>query len=308
MSGDFLTPMFDQLASHPRRDDLARLVELHASGAMGHVSALDEAARLGIAAADADTPLGNVLAILEHGASTAQARALVASLLAHAIALRSGARANSAPDELSRSLVWLASQGASQAGKQAPSERAVSVDGELAPTPRGPLAMAFFGATGLLLVAGVARLVGRFVLAYRRPTTVERAPSGLVVRTRAELLGKVLRERQIVVPFDGLVRATREVRYPGLPMYVGLLALALGSYLGMGFVMDGLRAASLSMVGLGALALLVGIAIDFALVSLVPGADSRCRLLFVPRRGAAICVGSVDIGAADRLLAAIAKR
>lgn len=307
MSSDSFTPVLDQLATHPRRDDLARLVELHArsvvTGVIGGGRPLDEAAKLGLAAADVETPLGNVLAVLEHGAQTEQSRALVASLLAHAIALRGGQGQVAGP-ELSRSLVWLASQGAAAS----PDQREVSVDGELTAAPRGPLATVLLGVTGLLLVAGVVRLTGRLVLAHRRPTTVTWTPSGLSVSVEERLLGKALRERQVVIPPDGLMRATREVRYPGLPMYAGLLALTLGSYLGMGFVVDGLRAASLSMVGFGALVLMAGIAIDFALASLLPGTGGKCRLLLVPRRGAAVCVGSVDIAAADALLGAIAKR
>lgn len=305
MSGDFLSPMLEKLATHPRRDDLARLVESFArSGADGSAGgqALAEASRLGLAAADAETPFGNVLAVLEHGASSDADRALLASLLARAIALRDGA----GQEDLSAPLLWLASQRGSSAAPA--SDRGAPIEGELVAAPRGPLAMALLGVTGILLAAGVVRLIGRFALAFRRPVTVHATERGLVVRARTEMLGKVLRERETLVPRDGLVRATREVRYPGLPMYAGLLALALGSYVGMGLVVDGLRAASLSMAGLGALVLLVGLGIDFALASLLPGAAGECRVLLVPRRGASICVGSVSIAAADRLLATVARR
>jgi hypothetical protein len=301
MSGDFLSPMLDQLATHPRRDDLARLVQSVANG-----GALAEAAALGLTAADAETPLGNVLAVLEDGPKTERERLLLASLLARAIAMRAGSHEGAGERELSTSLLWLASRAnANDAPRPSPS---APIEGEIVAAPRGPIATALLGMTGILLVVGLARLVGRFALAYRRPAEVKTTDRGVAVRARTEMLGKVLRDRETIVPLDGLVRATREVRYPGLPMYAGLIALALGSYLGMGLVVDGLRAASLSMAGFGALVLLVGLGIDLALTSVVPGATGKCRVLFVPRRGPTICIGAIDIATADRLLATVARR
>jgi len=103
------------------------------------------------------------------------------------------------------------------------------------------------------------------------------------------------------------VRASREIRYPRLGMYAGLIALALGSYFGVGLVVDGARAASASMLGAGALVALLGLGLDFVLSSVVPGHTGRCRVILVPRRGAVVCIGSVDRAAADRLLARLAR-
>jgi hypothetical protein len=154
----------------------------------------------------------------------------------------------------------------------------------------------------------IARLLGKFVLAYRHPAEVSLGEAGIVVRSKIELLGRVLSDRETVIPRTGLVRATRDVRFPGLPMYVGLLALALGSYFGVGLVVDGLRAASASLFGFGALVTLLGLGIDFALASLWPGATGRCRLVLVPRRGRVLCVQDVDPALADALLAILARQ
>jgi hypothetical protein len=182
-----------------------------------------------------------------------------------------------------------------------------TLQGDLAAFPRGPLFTAFLAITGLLLVIELGRLIGRYVLAVRRMGEVRVTAAGLEVRTRTIMLGRTLLESASVIPRDGLVRVTREIRYPGLPMYAGLGALALGSYIGVGLFVDGARAESPSMLGTGLLIALLGLGIDFAMSSLIPGARGRSRLLIVPRRGSALCLASIDVAVADRILGRLAR-
>ncbi len=177
------------------------------------------------------------------------------------------------------------------------------VEGELAPAPRGAVLTTLLAVTGLLLVTGLARLLARFVLSYRRPADVTLSSAGVRIRTRTELLGRTLRDREITIGKDGLVRAAREVRFPRLGLYAGLLFLALGSYVGVGAVVDGVRSASPSVLlaGLGIVA--AGIALDLGLSSLWPGARGKCRVVFLPRRGRALCLSGVDPQRADEALA-----
>jgi hypothetical protein len=121
------------------------------------------------------------------------------------------------------------------------------------------------------------------------------------------MLGRTLFDNATVIPRDGLVRVTREIRYPGLPMYAGLGALAVGSYIGVGLFVDGARAESPSMLVTGLLIAIAGLAIDFAMSSLLPGMRGRSRLLVVPRRGAPVCLADVDVALADRILGRLAK-
>jgi len=182
------------------------------------------------------------------------------------------------------------------------------LSGELAPAPRGPIATALLAMTGVLLVEHLARLVGRLALAYRKPAEVVLADDGAVrVRWRTEMLGRTLRDRDVVVPRTALVRATREVRYPRLATYAGLLALAIGSYLGVSAFVDGVRAASPSLLASGLAIVTLGLALDFVLSSLAPGARGRCRVLLVPRDGAKLCVAGVDTRSADALLARLVQ-
>ena len=180
--------------------------------------------------------------------------------------------------------------------------------GELAPAPRGAVCTFLLGLCGWLLLSNALRLVARVVLRMRRPTEVSFTPRGIRVRTSTRMLGKVLREKEAVVPLDGLKRVAREVRYGQPGVYAGLVALAVGSYVGFAWFLDGLRAASLPLATAGLLIVLGGVALDFALVSLVPTRKGKCRVIITPVRGAATCVAGVDAALADGLLRKIARR
>jgi len=182
------------------------------------------------------------------------------------------------------------------------------VSGELVSAPRGPLATSLLAVTGLLVLVPTVRLVGRLALGYRRPAVVSIADEGGIrVKSRTELLGRTLRDRDVLVPRAALQRATRDVRYPSLAMYAGLLALAVGSYLGVAAFVDGVRAASPSLLATGLAIVALGLGLDFVLGSLAPGVRGRCRVLFVSRDGVRLCVGGVAAKRADALLARLAR-
>jgi hypothetical protein len=178
----------------------------------------------------------------------------------------------------------------------------VRLEGESVPAPRGPVLTTILALTGLLFVISAVRLLMRFALAYRAPAEVSLSGAGVRVKTRTEMLGKVLREREHIIVRSGLVRVVREVRYPRAAFYAGLLALALGSYVGVRALVDGARSASPSLLLVGLLIVVLGIAADFVLGSLLPGARGRCRVSFVPRSGAVLCLGEVDAKRADEVI------
>jgi hypothetical protein len=180
-------------------------------------------------------------------------------------------------------------------------------EGELSPPPRGPWLTALLAVTGILFLIELGWLVARYVLLLKRPTEVRLTPNGLEVRGKTLVIGRLLREHTTILSRDGLVRVTREVRYPRLATYAGLIALALGSYLGVGLVVDGVRAASPSMLGTGLLIALLGLGLDFVLSSLVPGLKGKSRVVVVPRRGPILCFTGVEPARADALLARLTK-
>jgi hypothetical protein len=182
--------------------------------------------------------------------------------------------------------------------------------GEMAPAPRGPVVTTLLAMTGVLLVVHAARLFGKVALAYKKPAQLEmldNGDDGVRVRWRVQLLGRTLQDRDVIVPRAAILRATREVRYPRIALYAGLLSLAVGSYVGVSTFVDGVRAASPSLIGWGIAIVGAGIALDFVLSSLWPSARGRCRILFVPREGGKLCIGGVDTQRADAVLARLAQ-
>jgi hypothetical protein len=183
------------------------------------------------------------------------------------------------------------------------------IPGELAPRPRGPVAVVVLGVTGISLAVQALRLFARLAFGFRKPAHLGLSPDGgLRVRWRTEILGRTLREGDVLVPRAGLASATRDVRYPSLALYAGLVALALGTYVGVWALVDGARAGSPSLLATGIAIVALGLVLDFALSTLVPGARNRCRIVITPRGGAPLCVGELDVAAADALLERLARR
>jgi hypothetical protein len=186
---------------------------------------------------------------------------------------------------------------------------ATPVAGEMAPAPRGPVTTALLGLTGLLLVWHAARLFGRFALAYKAPAeVVVSGDGGVRVRWHVELLGRTLRDSDVLVPRATLARAAREVRFSGVALYGGLFALALGSYVGVSAFVDGVRAASPTLLAAGLGIVALGLGLDFVFTCILPASRGRTRVFFVPRRGRKLCIGEVDRACADAMLAALNRR
>lgn len=154
--------------------------------------------------------------------------------------------------------------------------------------------------TWILPAVVAARAFGRFALRLRRPAEIAIAKEGITVRSRIELLGKVVSEKETFLPLDGLTRVAREVRYPRLATYAGVVCLLLGSYLGLRLVLDGFRSGSPEFLGLGVAILVIGLAIDYAL-TLLPSPASRCQLLVESKKGR-VALAGMDRQAADAAL------
>jgi hypothetical protein len=183
------------------------------------------------------------------------------------------------------------------------------LEGELSLPPFGPVLTTVLTVTLVLFVLQIGRVLLRFVLAFKRPASISIGPNGLELNQRTELLGKVLRERSIVVPLGSLVKITRETRYARLGMYVGLVALVMGSYFGMGLLVDAVRVpgGSASLFGLAVLMMIAGLALDFTFSNAADTVRGKCRMLVVPQRGRTLCLGSLDPARADAMLATIAE-
>jgi hypothetical protein len=183
----------------------------------------------------------------------------------------------------------------------------VHISGEVMPAPRGAITTTLLALSGLLFVLHGVRLFGRFALGFERSGELVVSARGIRFRATTRMLGRTLRCREHVIVRTGLVRITREVRYPRAAFYAGLLALALGSWLGVRTLVDGVRAASPSLLIAGLAVVTIGIAADFLLGSLLPGTRGRCRIAIVPRTGKTLCLGNVDANRASVVLASVFK-
>lgn len=178
------------------------------------------------------------------------------------------------------------------------------VEGELGPPPRSPWLTVVLALTLWLFVSHGARLLGKVLLGYRTPARARLSPRGLELDAKTQLLGRTLKEKSLLVPLEQLAEVERETRFARAGLYAGLIALALGTYVGMGFLVDGLRApgGSLTLIGWALLCIAAGVAADFALTSLGDGARGRCRLIIRPRQGRRFAVGKVDPARTEAML------
>jgi hypothetical protein len=182
-------------------------------------------------------------------------------------------------------------------------ESTTLLHGELDVSPRHPALTVLLAVTGILFVLAVLRLSARLALAYRRPAEVTLTASSVRVHWRSIILGRVVRERDVLLARAGLARAAREVRYARAAFYAGLLSLAVGSLIGVRTFVDGVRAASPSLLFYGLLIVALGVGLDFVLGSLRSGPKGKCRVAFVNRDGTSLSIRDVDAGDADRALA-----
>jgi hypothetical protein len=181
--------------------------------------------------------------------------------------------------------------------------------GELRSPPFGPIATALLAVTLLLFIGRGLSLIARFALAYRRPATLRIGPEGLELKHRIELMGRVLRDRATLVPLSNLSRVTREVRFARVGLYAGLSALVIGTYFGVGLIVDGVRVpgGSPPLLGMAVTCIIVGLGLDFLLSTAADSARGKCRIVIVPQIGRQLCVGSLDPVSADAMLMSIAE-
>jgi hypothetical protein len=376
------------LSAHPRVDLLAehvRSVAFDAAAARRsdfasrfHTAPPASGGSVEVSTEDAETPLGNVRAVLERGIENPDEQNLLGALLAIGVA-RSLPESPEELQVLTANLIWLAAHTpcsameflddalgdragvlweavarvarapvlsspdfgntealvAAAALCRSPSEVAhrarlhlaqnttdpvlralatagdgpTELSGELAMPPLGPVATVLLAFTLLLFIARACSLVARFALAYRKPATLRIGPQGLEISHRIELMGKVLRDRSTLVPLANLSRVTREVRYARVGLYAGLIALVLGTYFGVGLIVDGVRVpgGSPPLLGMAVTCIVVGLGLDFLLSTAADSARGKCRIVIVPQAGRRLCVGALDPVSADAMLTSIAE-
>jgi hypothetical protein len=177
----------------------------------------------------------------------------------------------------------------------------VSIEGRLVPRLRSRFLRLVAALTGLLALRSLVRFVGSYVMGYRRPCVVRLEDAGLVLDVTTMLLGKTVRRSTMRVPPWKLERLDREERFRHAHVLVGSFFFLLGIGVGFGFIVEWAwtRFGIYLLMGLGAIAL--GIALDAAVVFLVPAARGRTALRIVT--GSRVFrVDDVDDASADRFI------
>jgi hypothetical protein len=275
---------------------------------MGAHTAADPLAALDAALGAGAAPLWAGVAVLlrEHdeGALPDRAAAIVAALSLGASALPAAAAVRDGLRGALRDPALAALLGAT---RTTPAE-AIVLTGEETSAPRSPLVTLLLTVTLLLPLVALAKAVGALLLRFRRPAEVSISAEGVRLRSRTELLGETLHERQAFIPAAGLAKAAREVRYPRLATYVGIGTLLCGSYVGIRLVVEGARAGAPEFLGLGLGILLAALAVDYLLEGRPARAPNRCSIVLWPRKGGAFSVRDVEREQADRALGLLAAK
>lgn len=177
-----------------------------------------------------------------------------------------------------------------------------ALNGELLRDERGPVATGVLTVTGILPAMALVELFGRLVLKYRRTVKATYDGHAFVLDSEVVLLGRTLRKERWFAGADVLLR--RQEAHPQLAVYTGILSVLAGSYLGIRLVWDGVRSASFSAIGLGVLFLVIGLALDYALLHLLPKGRVRfCISLTNVKKTARI--GVATEAEADAFVAAV---
>jgi hypothetical protein len=184
---------------------------------------------------------------------------------------------------------------------------ATRLSGRPGPPRRGTARTLLRLVTGIAALSWLLRFVGRLV-GVRREAEVELVPGGLVLRTRIELLGRTVREREERFTMAALAGVAREVRYPMLHLVVGLLALSVGILLGGLLAFDALVTGETIILLVAAALILIGGGLDLALDLLVPARAGRVSLDLSLLPARTIRIERVPTDSVDRFVDALRIR
>ncbi|MFP6685970.1 MAG: hypothetical protein VB934_14730, partial [Polyangiaceae bacterium] len=172
----------------------------------------------------------------------------------------------------------------------------VVLSGERVRPPPSSLSLVLQAVTGVLLLRGIVYVISRWILRVERPIQLRFSPEGVTAKAELRLLGRTLRTAETRINISNLALAQTEIRFPRMGLYVGLTALAVGSYVGVKFMTEAVLVGSPSLIALGATVVGAGVMLDFLFSSLLPGRAEKRLVLLVPRRGAKLAVSTSDEG------------
>lgn len=155
--------------------------------------------------------------------------------------------------------------------------------------------------SGFSLLRGLASLILRYCLVFRRKAVVTMEKRALVLSEEWWILGKRIRTTTFQAPLDDMRAVRFENRQHYLYLLVGFGALAVGTWLGIKWFVDGLRASYPNLALLGAGVVFAGVLIDVLLYLFVPTGPGK-KIIILSMGPWTLRLGGVDVDAAHRFL------
>ena len=225
------------------------------------------------------------------------------------LALAVGIMEAGSPEALSLKASWLEQSGhPTLLSLLETSSTSPWLDGQLRHVPsRG---MLFIQAiTGYLFIKAVARILARYLFWRRQRCRLRISPRGLELVGHTSLLGRPFREQRRLIPLSEITELTRQTRFSGLGVYLGLGCLLLGTFFGTGLVVDALRApgSSPSLLGLGLALLLLGLVADFIASHWGRVIEGKGELRVRRRKGRRLTLGGLEPSAVNELIERLSR-
>jgi hypothetical protein len=160
--------------------------------------------------------------------------------------------------------------------------------------------------SGWAIVCWLGRLVA-VAIGLRRSVEVELFEGTLSVHSRTVVLGRLLDKSEHHLTIENLQRVFRQVRYPSLPLAVGVVALSAGVLLGGTWAFEGVVSGELLLLAAAVVALL-GCGLDLVLSAVVWGSRGRVAMEICAKPDFCLRINGVVLSEADLFLRELAKR
>lgn len=163
--------------------------------------------------------------------------------------------------------------------------------------------------SGYALVKTLLASFARYVLWRRQRARVRVSPRGVEILSRTQVLGRAFEESRELIPLSDIRAVKRETRYSSIALYVGLGCLLLGSIVGSGLILDGLRVpgTSPSLLTLGLGLILAGLVLDFVLSHWSTTVGGKAALLLKRTNGPSVLVRDLDPSGPSELLERLSR-
>ncbi len=181
--------------------------------------------------------------------------------------------------------------------------------GEATAAPPRPWWLVLQALTGWLLLRSLWHAIIRYGLGFRRTAQLNVDAGSVQLRERRSLLGREISDRVRTLPLAELSLLTRQTRYQGWGLYLGLFCLGVGTYVGSGMAVDAVRVSggSPTLLGFGLGIVLLGIVLDFLSTAATSFRKGKTRVFVELRSGRRFGLSRVDRASADAWLEAVAS-